>query len=232
MKGKIYSAREGYNIIAPFYDKWKWQQFWHLNEYPYIEKWCNTLKIGEGLDVGTGSGNNLKCFLDNGQSVTAIDISSEMLRICKLKYASYINTNNLKCLELDIREIYPYERKYDWILSNRVISHLNIFELSEVIKKISSIIKFGGQCFISDIHPLHKYSETNIQIGNDEVCIETYKHSIEEIKQVIKRHNFEILKFKEINVLNLTNKEILKQFPNLLNQETPIFYYTIIKYIG
>lgn len=229
-KSKIYTPKDGYNIIAPYYDSWKWQKFWHTNEYPYIEKWCNTLPRGLGLDLGTGSGNNLECFLSKGNKIDALDVSCEMLKICKQKYMDYILKGFLECLELDIYNLPDYERKYDWIISNRVLSH--IIHINDIIKKMSHIIKFGGQCFISDIHPLHHYKYTNFTIEENEICIETYKHKTENIINTFIKNNFEVVKFKEVSTKELINGEMIKNFPQLLNQDTPIFYYLILKYRG
>lgn len=230
VKSKIYNPKEGYNIIAPYYDSWKWQKFWHTNEYPYIEKWCDTLQPGLGLDLGVGSGNNITHFLSKGHKIDAIDISSEMLKLCTSKHENYINQGSLKCTEMDVYNLSDYERKYDWVISNRVMSHLKYVD--NIIERISHIIKFGGQCFISDIHPLHQYQCTNMTIGEDEICIETYKHQVEDIVQVFIKNNFEIIKRKEISTFDLINGEIIKEIPSLLKQNTPIFYFLILKYKG
>lgn len=227
MANKIYSSKEGYNIIAPFYDTWKWQIFWHENEYPFIEKWCNTLNIGKGIDLGTGSGNNLQCFLSKGHHINAIDISEKMIALCKKKYP---NNPLLDCTVMDIHQLPTFEREYDWILSNRVFAHIK--DIGLIIKILSRIIKFGGQCFISDLHPLHNYQYTNYTIENgEEVCIETYKHSINSIEALFAENNFDIIKYKSFTKTDLINQD-LKDFPKLQLQDTPIFYYYIVKYKG
>ena len=47
MNNIIYSAKDGYNAIAQYYDDWKWQKFWKRNEFPIIKHWANDLKIGK-----------------------------------------------------------------------------------------------------------------------------------------------------------------------------------------
>lgn len=227
-RNKIYSPKEGYDIIAPYYDNWIWQKFWHTNEYPFIEKWCNTLSPGNGLDIGAGSGNNLLCFLSKGHKVDALDVSEKMLDICKKKYAKYIQQNNLNCIELDICNLPIYERKYDWVLSNRVFSHIK--NIDSVIKKISNIIKFGGQCFISDIHPMHQYQCTNMTINNCEICIETFKHQKEELEFAFAKNSFDIITQRVITTENIINKEFTTQIPKLSIKNNPIFFYYIIRY--
>lgn len=227
-KNKIYPPKEGYDIIATHYDNWIWQKFWHTNEYPYIEKWCNTLSPGNGLDIGAGSGNNLLCFLLKGNKVDALDISGKMLDICKKKYSKYIQQNYLNCLETDICNFQVYERKYDWILSNRVFSHIK--DIDNIIGKIATIIKYGGQCFISDIHPLHQYQYTNMTIDNYEICIETFKHKKEEIESAFTKNSLEIIKQKIITTENIINKDFAKQIPKLSIENNPIFFYYIIRH--
>lgn len=224
---KIYTAKEGYNKIAPYYDGWIWQQFWRENEYPFIVKWCNSLSPGVGLDIGTGSGQNLKCFLEKGHIINAIDISGKMLEKCEQKHNQYIIDQKLHCKELDIYNLKCFEAKYDWIISNRVFSNIKYIE--DIIAKISNLLKYNGQCFISDIHPEHNYDYTNFSINGEDIYIETYKHSISLLKSLFDKYKLKVFSQKEITVGNLINHEILKSFPKLRNQFTPIFYCFILK---
>lgn len=172
--------------------------------------------------------SNLLCFLSKGHKVEALDVSEKMLSICKKKYAKYIQQNNLSCIELDICDFPEYERKYDWVLSNRVFSHIK--NIDNIIKKIANIIKFGGQCFISDIHPLHQYQCTNMTINDYEIYIETFKHQKEELEFAFAKNSFEIITQRVITTENIINKEFITQIPKLSIENNPIFFYYIIRY--
>ncbi|MGL5703837.1 MAG: class I SAM-dependent DNA methyltransferase [Tannerellaceae bacterium] len=226
MSIKNYNPRDGYNHIAYKYDEWKWQIFWHLNEYPYIIKWCENLKIGSGLDLGVGSGNNLECFIKKGHKILAIDISEKMINICKSKYPSYIANKQLTCIETDLTT-YTSHDKFDWIISNRVFSHVK--QLDKAFKIITETLNNEGEIFISDIHPNHNYKQTSMNINEDKIVIETYKHTINTYKELIYRNNLEITEFKEIYVYDLLDKSILDNFPNIKNQTQPILFYFILK---
>ena len=102
-------------------------------------------------------------------------------------------------------------------MSNRVFSHIK--NIDNIIKKIANIIKFGGQCFISDIHPLHQYQCTNMTINDYEIYIETFKHQKEELEFAFAKNSFEII-----------NKEFITQIPKLSIENNPIFFYYIIRY--
>ncbi|WP_068474546.1 class I SAM-dependent methyltransferase [Saccharicrinis aurantiacus] len=226
-KNLIYYSKDGYNKVAEQYDSWKWQKFWHKNELPLIENWISKLNVGIGLDAGTGSGNTLFPILKFGHKVIAVDNSDKMLRICSRKFEYYILNKQLTCRELDISKQNFYHNNFDWITCNRVLS--NIKNIGLAFKTFSNILKENGQCFISDIHPLHNYTDTNIPFDKRKIHIETYKHSIKSIKDHIHNYGFEIIEFKEIYVNQLLDQTLLDEFPNLLFQDTPIFYYTIIK---
>jgi len=224
MKKKVYQVKEGYNKIAPYYDTWYWQEFWKRNEKPHVEKWCKFLRPGYGADLGTGSGNNIDVFLQSGQTVDAYDISEKMLVLCKKKLNHFIEIKKLQCIECNIEDIFVHERKYDWLLSNRVLSHIKNIE--HFIERISQIIKYEGICFISDVHPLRHYTNTHYVISDEDVLIETYKHPVDDIKRTFEEKGFEILKYKE-----MFSEDVVKT-EKISFDDAPIFYYLIIKYHG
>lgn len=234
MSTKIYSPKDGYNLIAPYYDSWYWQMFWKMNEYPYLKDWCNSLRPNlHGLDVGTGSGNSLSCFLEKGHSIDAIDISSGMIDRCVAKHKVYNEAGVLNCAVEDAVNIVRHGRIYDWIISNRVFSH--IYDIHRVISRIREIIKFNGEFFFSDIHPLHQYQYTNYNISQTEdIKIATYKHKLDEIEREFLWGGFEKIKFKEFPRNGLIDGESAKKIPSLLNQDpnVPIFYYFIFRFKG
>ena len=221
---KIYSAREGYNRIASHYDDWKWQNFWEQNELPIIEKWGKNKKKLYGADFGVGSGRNLKMFLTNNNKVDGFDISGEMIKICRQKYSNDVKKGMLSCYNLNIFDINTSLHKYDWIIANRVIS--NIEDVEKFIQTLQKYIKNGGECFISDVHPDRNYDYTHINIADNDIYIETYKHSIQQITQLFKKYNFEIVKYEEFS------RDNLKLIDTIKTDTKPIFYYFILKYKG
>ena len=222
----ILSPREGYNLIAPYYDGWKWQEFWRRNEQPYIHRWCSHLLPGIGADLGAGSGNNIGYFMNSGHKVVAYDISDMMLMVCQHKYSREIDSGQLRCVVQDISEMNVTNRRYDWILCNRVLSHIQ--DVSNVIRRMGHIIKEGGECFISDVHPLHHYEHTHFRIGSRDVIIETHKHRLNEMTNLFYYNNFEIVDFKEICKDDLIEQEIADSM-HAIQDGIPIFYYYILR---
>ena len=224
IKNILCSAEDGYNIIAPYYDSWHWQEFWKLNELPKIISWMRTLRIGYGADFGVGSGNSIKPFLEFGHRVDAFDISKGMLSLCIKKHISYLITGRLKCYNYDVRNIIISRRKYDWILCNRMLS--NIPSVDEVASVMSKTIMRGGQCFISDIHPEHHYENTHLRIGEFNINIETYKHPINEVIKAFERCGFEITYKREYRKYDIKNPISLEKCTML----EPIYYVLVLKY--
>ena len=100
----------------------------------------------------------------------------------------------------------------------------NIEDIEKFIQTLQKIIKVGGECFISDVHPDRNYDYTHINIDNKDIYIETYKHPIQQIKQLFEKYNFEIVKYEEFS------KDKLKLTNTIKTDTKPIFYYFILKY--
>lgn len=225
----ILSPRQGYNLIAPYYDSWKWQDFWHSNEYPLIQRWCRDMVVGHGSDFGAGSGNNLRCFLNSGHQVTAYDVSDMMLFVCQHKYVNEIESGQLRCIVQDVCELNVSNKEFDWIMCNRVLSHIQ--DVSKLIRRIGRTLKSGGECFLSDVHPLHHYEHTHFRLGSRDVIIETHKHSLEEITRQFFMNSLKILEFKEVRYTDLYDKKTAENLHSIQDDGTPIFYYYRLKKI-
>lgn len=224
---QILSPKAGYNLIAPFYDSWKWQHFWRLNEHPIIERWCNRLSLGYGADLGAGSGNNLDCFLKRYHHVIAYDISEMMLLMCRQKYSNEIGNGLLQCVVSDINELNINQRPLDWVLCNRVLSH--IYDVNNVVRRVAHILKPDGECFVSDVHPLHNYDHTHYKIGNKDIVIETFKHDIQDLRTIFYMNGLAIVEFKEVSKNELIDPSAAANLHSILNDSTPIFYYMVLR---
>jgi 2-polyprenyl-3-methyl-5-hydroxy-6-metoxy-1,4-benzoquinol methylase len=221
------SVKEGYDFIAKFYEEWKWQRFWKYYENPVLEKWSRSLAPGEGLDAGTGNGSYLRSFLSKGSKVVAIDLSPEMLNLCRITNQPYIDLGMMQCIELDLLNLKSLHRKFDWIICSRVLTHLVSPGL--VFQIFSDILNPSGECFISDIHPRHRYDKTGIRINGEKFYIKTYKHDIADIERDIMNNHFDITDRQEVTRQDLADSPVLNEFPELQFQVEPVFYNYFIK---
>src|SRR6266851_4193146 len=54
-----------------------------------------------------------------------------------------------------------------------------------LMQGFARVLKGGGECLISDVHPEHPYSHVTIPTKRGEVAIETYKHSLDEVRRTV-----------------------------------------------
>ena len=88
------------------------------------------------LELGAGAGHDSKYFMDNGVTVTAIDLSSEMVKLCKAK--------SIEAYEMDYYEVANIGKKFDCIWSMNSLLHVPKTELPRVLQSIESIINLSG----------------------------------------------------------------------------------------
>ena len=93
------------------------------------------------LDFGCGSGRDLKCFLERGYSVDAMDGS---LELCK----AASNYTGIEVKHMYFHELDEYE-KYDGIWACASILHVKKEELPEIIRKMSLAAKANGIIYLS-----------------------------------------------------------------------------------
>ncbi len=110
------------------------------------------------LDVGAGTGNLTLKFLTSGNTVTAIDISEEMLKVLSNKiFDEYKDDVELVCGDVD-EFLSKTEQKYDVICFSSVLHHLPdyFYTLDLSISKLGS----GGVIYITH-EPLPHLNESD-----------------------------------------------------------------------
>lgn len=112
------------------------------NMAPICDRFLKYVKPeGRIVDVGSGSGRDLKYFLDRGYFAEGIDLSQEL---CK-KAADY---SGGKVMCADICEWHP-NAKYDGVWANASLLHLPQNEIERFILRLSDILKPHGVAYIS-----------------------------------------------------------------------------------
>ncbi|MDG7001767.1 MAG: class I SAM-dependent methyltransferase, partial [Nitrososphaerota archaeon] len=110
------------------------------------------------LDVGCGTGRDMRAFLEKGYSVTAIDPSPKMLRICKrkLRHAQHNNDDAAtkgaaelsECREMTFDEI-PYRSEFHGVWGAASLLHVPHERMAENLRKILKALMPNGIPFIS-----------------------------------------------------------------------------------
>lgn len=216
--------RRGYDLIASYYDGWRWSKFWRLNEAPIILQWLESLQPGLGLDAGSGTGPYICDAIKFHHRCVAFDLSLNMLKINERK--------NFKCSQPapvlytrgDISALPFKDEVFDWLLCSRVLSH--VFDIAPVLHEFTRVLKVGGECLISDVHPLHPYTHMAIPAKDGKVAIETYKHSVESLRRVISNiQHLQLLSLDEYYFSDLYSPPPRAEFEKLYrSSNTAIFY--------
>ena len=140
------------------------------------------------LDIGVGTGNLAKKFLENNYRVVGIDQSREMLRVAKHKYP------NLKVRLGEFLKIPFNDKVFDIIVSTYAFHHLNSEEKSLAIKEMIRVLKDNGKIVIGDLMFKNRVEEewvlkelTEVQV--DEIKDEYYSY-IDELES-------EFMKYKK-----------------------------------
>lgn len=95
---------------------------------------------GKIIDVGSGSGRDIKYFLRKGYKATGIDASKELCRISR--------NQGLDVEEITIQEWVPKEC-YDGIWANASLVHIPIDDIEYFFVKAKGCLNDGGVIFAS-----------------------------------------------------------------------------------
>lgn len=93
------------------------------------------------LDVGAGTGFDSQFFEEHGLTVTAIDISTEMVKKCR--------ELNLRALEMDLYDVHRLNESFDAVWARNSLIHIEKQEFTQVLEKIHQVLKPTGLFFMS-----------------------------------------------------------------------------------
>jgi ubiquinone/menaquinone biosynthesis C-methylase UbiE len=222
---RIFTPRRGYDIAAPHYESWYWFKFWRLNEAPIVRHWLKSLKPGLGLDAGSGIGTYIPDILEFWHRCVAVDISAGMLRISKSKAELHTNGSRTRYIQADISRLPFGESVFDWVLCSRVLSHIENVEY--VLREFARVLRSGGECLISDVHPEHPYTRVAIPTGPKKIAIETYKHPLEEMESIVASHQFRLVSLDEYYLDDLREKPPITTFEKLYRHPDNAVFYVL-----
>ena len=145
------STGQMFSRIAPFYDKLN-----HILSFGMDFFWRNrlALSIEHGkklrvLDLATGTGDLLIAVLNKNSSITeavGLDISEEMLEICRRKIARYNLTEKSNLICADMNSSGLSEKTFDVITIGFGIR--NTPDASAALSEIFRLLRYGGTTFI------------------------------------------------------------------------------------
>jgi ubiquinone/menaquinone biosynthesis C-methylase UbiE len=151
------------------------------------------LSFKKVLELGCGTGKNTAWLASKTDSVTAVDLSSEMLTRAREK----TKADNVKFIKADINQDWNFaNEKYDLVSFNLVLEHIEY--LPPIFEKAARVLKTNGYLFICELHPFKQYagSKARFEKDNETVIVECYNHHITDYLKA-RDHGFEIVAIKE-----------------------------------
>ena len=164
------------------------------------------------LDLGIGTGESARRFVEAGHEVTGLDGSEKMLEQCRNKKIG----KQLICQDLE-QTPYPLDNKFDAVISNGVFHLIN--PLKPLFNEVNHLLHPGA--LFAFTFEEAEYIEKSVEIipgvweKETETGVLTYKHSVNYIHKLLAENSFVVLQ--------------QKQFPAFRNKKsTTDFYFTLI----
>lgn len=166
-------------------EKQEWKKDQRANFYSYVKSENkNSL-----LEIGAGTGNDSRFFMDCGLNVVAVDLSSEMVKLCKGK--------NIQAYELDFYNISNLNKKFDCIWSMNSLMHVPKNDLPQVLNEINFVLKEKGLFYMGVYGGVDTESNYVDEVTDTPRFFSYYSES--KIKEVLS-NVFDIIEFHQFDV--------------------------------
>lgn len=148
----------GYDLLAPKFD-----QSAYITPEKILEPFFFSLEkegpFEQGLDLCCGTGAATLHLLKQCQQVTGVDLSKNMLAMCRDKIASADYEDRVELVQADALNL-PFDQKFDIVVSFGAFGHILEEQESELIDNIYRALKPDGKfCFITtSALPWHSFS--------------------------------------------------------------------------
>jgi len=116
------------------------KQDWKLEEREQFHTLANSENKTTLLELGAGPGYDSQYFMNNGMQVVAIDLSGEMVKLCKEK--------SIEAYEMDFCDILQLDKKFDCVWAFNTLLHVPKTDLPQVLKNIDTILNPNGLFFM------------------------------------------------------------------------------------
>ena len=181
------------------YDNWSSQYDSNINstrdlEAIALQHTLANIPFSNCLEIGCGTGKNTSWLLTKAESITAVDLSDEMLAKAKGK----ITSAKVNFIQADILEDWNFAKgKYDLVSFSLVLEHIQ--NLESIFEKVSKITAPGGCVYIGELHPFKQYagSKARFTTPEGEQVVTCFTHNLSDFTGAAKLYGFEIAGINE-----------------------------------
>ena len=159
------------------------------------------------LEIGSGPGRDGRFFQENGIEVVCIDLSPEMIKLCRQK--------GLTAYVMDMADLTFPANSFDAVYALNSLLHLTKVELPTVLKKIDSILAPTGLFFMG-VYGGDEFEGIREDDQNDPKRFFSY-FTDDHLQKVVSQV-FDILSFRHIPVQRADNWH----FQSLILRKKPV----------
>ena len=185
--------------VQKAYDNWSSQYDTNDNrtrdmEALALQKTLAHIHFETCLEIGCGTGKNTNWLLTKANTITAVDLSNEMLAKAKEK----IQSPKVNFIQADILQGWDFANtKYDLVSFSLVLEHIE--NLEPVFNKVSEVIAATGHVYIGELHPFKQYAGSKARFTTDEgeQVVSCFNHHVSDFVQAAQKHGFKIVNINE-----------------------------------
>ncbi len=134
------------NNLVESYNKYAQERDVHKKEVWKIEERATFLALLQSkekcslLEIGAGPGHDSKFFQDMGMTVTCIDLSPEMVKLCQQK--------GLSAQVMDMMDLNFPPDSFDAVYALNSLLHIPKADLRTVLKNVKKVLKPSGLFYL------------------------------------------------------------------------------------
>ena len=146
------------------------------------------------LEIGCGTGKNTEWLIERTRTITAVDLSEEMLSRAKQK----IPSESIKFIQADINREWRFgHSSFDLVTFSLVLEHIK--NLDHIFEEVAKVLGPGGYVYIGELHPYKQYAGSKARFETNEgvQVVECYNHHISEFTNNAKKNGLHLLLLNE-----------------------------------
>lgn len=159
-----------------------------------LRETLSKIAFGSCLEIGCGTGKNTVWLMEKATTLTAVDLSEQMLEKAKQK----VQSPNVSFVQADITQDWLFAQQlYQLVTFSLVLEHIE--HLEPIFKKAAAALEPGGYLYIGELHPFKQYSGTKARFdtpeGRQEVAC--FNHNLSDFYKAATANGLQLLDMNE-----------------------------------
>lgn len=187
------------NSVQEAYNSWAQQYDSNENKTRDLEarslrETLAPLSFERCLEIGCGTGKNTVWLMGKAASVTAVDLSEEMLGKAKTK----ITAAHVQFVQADITQPWSFAATtFDLVGFSLMLEHIEL--LQPVLQKAAAALKPGGYLYISELHPFKQYngSKARFETETGTQVVTCFNHHVSDFTDAANANGLQLLSLAE-----------------------------------